>query len=187
MSDTITNKGSAQALHARMPALNGDEVQEAAELQRDLVKAALHRSRTSAWEVLFPSELTREVRKAEQGIVVQSYRTKAEALRCLDEAGLTMLRAALDHVVAYGCAAAVADTSSLLLAKRVSLEEDLTAEWRRFCEAALEERAWAETMDPATRDATLKKIENSLNGLYRMMEASLRKFEAIVHQTVGKP
>ena len=68
-------------------------------------------------------------------------RTKQEVLRYLNDAGLAMLRAALDQVRTNGVADALADTSSRLLARREALEVSLTASWRRQPREALAQEA----------------------------------------------
>lgn len=181
----MIKRDTARILHAQTPALNGDEVERTAILQRRLTDEAL-RCRNSVMAVLFPSELTKAVRNTEREIVIEQLQTRQEVSRDLNEAGLTMLRTALDQVVTCGVADSMADTSSRLLARRESLEAELTATWRRFCESAVEEKAWAEAMPPSFRRATEKKIEDSLNGFYTMMNAMLREFEELVHQKIGR-
>jgi len=186
MSDkNLIKRDPVQALQARAPGLNGDEVVRSISLQQRLMNEALKR-RGSVLQVLFPSELTREIRAAEHDIVLEQLRTTQDVLRYLNDAGKTMLRAALDQVVTNGVADARADTSSRLLARREELEVSLTAAWRRFCESAVEEREWAESMPPAVQKLALQKVEASLNGFYSMMDAMLREFEELVHQKVGR-
>jgi hypothetical protein len=186
MSDkNMIKRGTVQVLQARSPALNGDEVARSVFLQQRLTNEALEHRR-SVLQVLFPSELTKEVRAAEHDIVLEQLQTTQEVLRYLDDAGKTMLRAALDQVVTNGVADARADTSSRLLARREELEMSLSAAWRRFCEAAVEEQRWASVMPPAVQKLALQKIDASLNGFYSMMIAMLREFEDLVHQKVGR-
>ena len=181
----LVKRDSAQTLQASAPALNGDEVVRSVFLQQRLTNEALD-NRHSILEVLFPSEVTKDVLAAERDIVREQLRTRQEILRYLNDAGKTMLRAALDQVVTNGVADARADTSSRLLARREELEVSLTASWQRFCESAVEEQRWASAMPPAIQKLALRKVEDSLNGFYAMMNAMLREFEDLVHQKVGR-
>ena len=172
-------------LHTSAPALNGDEVAQSLTLQQRLTNEAL-RSRTSIFQILFPSALTKEVRAVECEIVLEHLRNRQEISRCVNDAGLTMLRALLDQVVTNSVADARADTSSRLLARREELEVILTASWRRFCESAVEELLWTEErMPPVIRKLAQRKVEESLDGFFRMMTTMLREFEELVHQKVG--
>jgi hypothetical protein len=177
--------GSAQSLSVTASALNGDQVRQTLALEQRLRKEALD-CRKSVLGTLFPSELTKEVRAAERDIVVTSLRMDQEVLDYLYDAIRPVLRAALDQIVTNGVADARADTSSRLLARREALEVSLTASWRRFCEAAVEEQQWAERMPPAMRKLALQKVTDSLEGFYHMMTAMLREFEGLVHQKVGQ-
>ncbi len=151
----MSNKGllmrnPGHMLHTSAPALNGDLVEQSLSLQQRLTNDALQ-SRTKICQILFPSALTKEVRAVECEMVLEQLRTRAEISRCVNDAGLTLLRALLDQVVTNGVADARADTSSRLLARREELEVILTASWRRFCEAAVEEQQWAERLPPMLR------------------------------------
>ena len=185
MSDKIAKKETTQALQTRTPALNGDELDRTIALSEDLVRKALHECHTSF--AIFDSEETKMVRRAQHDIVMQRLRTKQDALRYLDEAGMTILRTALDQVVIYGCEESMAETSTQLFARRASLEAELGLIWRRFCENAVEEMRWAKSMPTSVRRHTAKKNEASLAGAYSMMETMLRNFGSLAHQRVGKP
>lgn len=186
MSDNkMIKAGPPQSLSVSASALNGDQVRQSLAFQQRLRKEALD-CRRSVMGALFPSELTKEVRAAECDIVVTSLQMDQQVLGYLYDAIRPVLRAALDQVVTNGVADARADTSSRLLARREALEVSLTASWRRFCEAAVQEQQWAERMPPAMRKLALQKVGDSLEGFYQMMTAMLREFEELVHQKVGR-
>ncbi len=184
-SRSIIKRDEAIFVSTDMPALMGDEIQRNILLQRRLTDEAIRR-RTEIKEVLLPSDLSKIVRNVEREIVTEDLQTQQEKIRDLNKARLTMLRTALEQLVSCAVTKSEADTFSSLLARRASLEEELTSSWRRFAESSVEERAWAESMPPAIRKATEKKIEDSLNGFYVMMDTMLRNFEALVHQAIGR-
>lgn len=181
----MIKRDAAQIVHADTPALIGDEIQRNVLFQRRLTDEAIQR-RTEIKEVLFPSDLSKVVRTAEREIVTGYLQTEQEKARNLNQAGLTLLQTRLEQIVRCDVAGSEAHTFSSLLARRATLEEELTSSWQRFCESAVEQQAWAESMPPAIRKATEKKIEDSLNGFFTMMDTMLREFEALVHQMVGR-
>jgi hypothetical protein len=181
----MIKRDTAPFIHTDTPAVMGDEVHRTTILQRRLTDEAIQ-CRNSVMATLFPSDLTKAVRTTEREIVLEQLQTKQETARYLNEAGLTMLRTALDQIVTCGVADSMADTSSRLLARRQSLEAELSATWRRFAESAVEEQAWAASMPPAFRKATEDKIAASLDGFCVMMDTMLRDFEELVHQKIGR-
>lgn len=182
---TMVRKDAAAFIHTGTPTLAGDEVQRTVLLQRRLTDEAAQ-CRNSVMAILFPSELTKTVSNIEQEIVIERRRTDQEAASYLNEAGLTLLRTALDQVVTCGVAECSADTWSRLLARRESLGAELNSMWERFVESAVAERKWAESLPPEFRKFAEKKIADGLNGFFMMMETMLRDFEALVHQKIGR-
>jgi hypothetical protein len=182
---SMVRKDAAAFIHADTPVVAGNEVQRTTVLQRRLTDEALQ-CRNTVMAVLFPSELTKTVRNIEQEIVIERLRTDQEAASYLNEAGLTLLRTALDQVVKCGVADSEAATASSLLARRVRLEEELTSMWERFVESAVAERKWAASLPPDFRKLAEQKVLDSYIGCYEMMKTMLRNFEAIAKQNIGR-
>jgi hypothetical protein len=185
MSDeVIARTDPARVLKVEPPALNGDNLKSSTVLRDNLTDAALERARK---ERFFVSQSTKNVRAMLDEMVLSRLKAHQVSLQHLDEAFEIVVCSGLEQIARNLAADGVEFTSSRIIAKRFSLEENLRAYGRRFSEQAIAHKQWAKRLPRADRKRAFKSIEDSLDGFYALMDALIREFETLARQTVGKP